>query len=194
MSALFTSNQRLSAADLPKCAGSPQIFWLLKKHPHCSKVGWDKCRGEVRLSGWNGIEYEGIWENGELSNGTITYNRNDKRKRSVTGRWKNTCRTIEDEIYVINFFHPRSVGGMKQYRGQINRKTHSSSRFHGKGTLTYSNGKVDDGYFKNGEYMGSKPYASGQNKNNSDLKTANVSYSVLQEQFRPFSKSQKIFS
>ena len=149
LSALCISNQKLSAADLPKCPGSPPIFLPLSKQPYCSKAGWHNCVGKVTLPGWNGFRYEGIWKNGRLSSGTITYNRSDKNKKSVTGQFKNDCRLIKSETYVVKFFHPNS-SGVKTYRGQLG----SYWRFHGKGKLTFLSGKVQDGYFKDGKYVG----------------------------------------
>ena len=148
----FLAAQQAIAADLPKCPGSPPIFMPLSKQPYCSKAGWNNCVGKLTLPGWNGWRYEGIWKNGRLSSGSITYNRSDKYKRTVTGPWRNECSLIEGENYVVNYARPGARNGRKTYKGQLNKK----GKYHGKGQLTFANGTIQEGYFKNGNYVGKK--------------------------------------
>ena len=148
----FLVAQQAIASNLPKCSGSPPIFMPLSKQSYCSKAGWNNCVGKVTLPGWNGLRYEGIWKNGRLSSGSITYNRSDKYKNTVTGPWRNKCSLIDGENYVVNYARPGVRNGRKTYKGQLNKK----GQYHGKGQLTFANETIQDGYFENGNYVGKK--------------------------------------
>jgi peptidoglycan hydrolase-like protein with peptidoglycan-binding domain len=150
IAALFSTLKNTTADELPECPGSPPIFLPLSKQPYCSKAGWDNCMGKVKLPGWNGIMYEGIWKDGKLDYGIITYNRSDKYKNTIKGRWKNSCSLIQNEIYVVNFSRPSAHNSHKTYIGKLN----SNYNYHGRGTITFSNGTIQDGYFNKGKYVG----------------------------------------
>jgi len=115
--------------------------------------------------------YDGLWKNGQREDNNAIY---ENESYKYIGGYKNNK---QNGLATITFFKGNRAGdtfvgeivdnkflkgtytygnqhpNRKQYEGEF---TNNNNKFHGKGTLTYKNGDIDEGFWENDVFLGTK--------------------------------------